>query len=108
MGVADAHHRPPTSTATWYVVEDSDGRYDPVAVRLQIVATGEIGTVIGSNVGGQYLWRMDSGELRTVDGTERVRIVLPGWSLVPPDDADWHIANDHPRVADANDDTNGM
>ena len=59
-----------------------------MAVRLQIVATGEIGTVIGSNVGGQYLGRMDSGELRTVEGAERVRIVLPDWSLLPPDDTD--------------------
>ena len=54
-----------------------------MTVKIRVLSTGETGTVIGSEAGGQYLIELADGGTRAVSGTEQVQVIPPGWSVSP-------------------------
>lgn len=53
-------------------------------IRIQVVATGEVGAIHDESPTGPWLLRLDVGGERWVDGGEQVRVLLPDWDLAPP------------------------
>jgi hypothetical protein len=53
-------------------------------MRLRIAETGETGTVITHEPGGDCLMRLDDGTPRVVGPREIVQLLLPDWGLEPP------------------------
>ena len=56
-------------------------------MRLRVLETGETGTVITHEPGGDCLLALDSGGTLVVGPKEKVQLLLPGWDLTPPQTA---------------------
>lgn len=53
-------------------------------IRLRITATGETGTVVFHEPGGDCILDLGDGRTVAVGPKEIVQIVPPGWDLTPP------------------------